>query len=222
MKNICRECWAERVHYGTTSATGTTAAIDTIVTTLATDGTVVGTNSTPTMDAGNSAAANSTNTTASHLPVTTSSHTLSLLLSVPDKEMVKQGLIHALLNEHEKSLRDLLAETLQTIVIHDFPQQWTHLIPTLLNTIAVGLQQAGIVTTPLTLSTPSSTTTSGINNQNHNNSSTATTGTFNGLQIHNALLAIRKVTNTRVGNNVVHSMILWYRHFHCYCHWDSI
>jgi importin-7 len=86
--------------------------------------------------------------------------------------VVKLGLIHALLNEHEKSVRDLLAETLQTIVIHDFPDQWTTLIPTLLSTIQIGIQQAGII--------PSSTS--------------ITPSPMNGLQIHNALVAIRKVT----------------------------
>lgn len=85
------------------------------------------------------------------------------LLSDSDKDAVKNALINTLLDEPEKSLRDLLAETLQTIVIHDFPGKWPNLIPTLLTTIQNGVQQASI-TQPL-----------------------------GGLQVHNALLAIRKV-----------------------------
>ena len=182
LKNICRECWAERVQYSTAAMLGGSNDT-TAVTTLAADGTVVVEGTTPT----------STFDTGTALSLTSSSpsnYSSLLLLSVHDKDMVKHGLIHALLNEHEKSLRDLLAETLQTIVIHDFPQQWTNLIPTLLNTIAVGIQQAGIVAN--TAATPSITTT------DHTTTAAATTttatGSFNGLQIHNALLAIRKVT----------------------------
>lgn len=77
------------------------------------------------------------------------------LLSDADKETVKNNLLQALLDEAEKSIRDLLAETLQTIVIHDFPEKWPTLIPSLLTTIQ----------------------TSGNN----------------GLRVHNALLAVRKV-----------------------------
>jgi hypothetical protein len=47
------------------------------------------------------------------------------------------------LDEPEKSLRDLLAETLHTIVIHDFPQNWPALIPTLLETIQQGANDPG-------------------------------------------------------------------------------
>ena len=64
----------------------------------------------------------------------------------------------ALLEEPEKSLRDLLAETLHTIVIHDFPQSWPELIPALLQTIQHGA-----------------------------------TDPSQGLRVHNALLALRKV-----------------------------
>ena len=156
---------------------------ETVVTTLATDGTVVvGTN------------------TTSHLQVSTpqssnpSSSSSSMLLSVQDKDMVKQGLVHALLNEHEKSLRDLLAETLQTIVIHDFPLQWTNLIPTLLNTISIGIQQAGIVITTSNSCTASTIIGSNHTTSNNQNTNCNNTESFNGLQIHNALLAIRKVT----------------------------
>ncbi len=60
------------------------------------------------------------------------------LLSEPDKTLVRPGLVNALLDEPEKSLRDLLAETLHTIVIHDYPNNWPALVPTLLTTIAQG------------------------------------------------------------------------------------
>lgn len=59
-----------------------------------------------------------------------------------------------MLEEREKSIRDLLAETLQTIIIHDFPDKWPNLIPNLLAVIQRG---------------------------------------DNTLQMHNALLGIRKV-----------------------------
>lgn len=62
----------------------------------------------------------------------------SLLNSV-DKEAVKSSLVTALLDEPEKSIRDLLAETLHCVVIHDFPQAWPQLIPTLLTTIQAGV-----------------------------------------------------------------------------------
>jgi len=55
-----------------------------------------------------------------------------------DKGIIRPGLVSALLDEAEKSLRDLMAETLHTIVIHDFPERWPELIPTLLQTIQQG------------------------------------------------------------------------------------
>ena len=60
------------------------------------------------------------------------------LLDEDDKGIIRPGLVAALLEEPEKSLRDLLAETLHTIVIHDFPQNWPGLIPTLLGTVQQG------------------------------------------------------------------------------------
>lgn len=63
------------------------------------------------------------------------------LLSDADKTAVKDGLIHAMLKESEKSLRDLMAETLHTVVIHDFPEKWPNLIPVLLQTIQRGVQE---------------------------------------------------------------------------------
>jgi hypothetical protein len=62
------------------------------------------------------------------------------LLSDADKEAVKRtSLLPALLDEPEKSIRDLLAETLHVIVIHDFPDRWPDLVPTLLTTIQTGV-----------------------------------------------------------------------------------
>jgi importin-7 len=117
LKNICREGWAERIHY----------------------------NPYPTADGE---------------PET--KH--PALLSDNDRDSVKVNLINALLDEPEKSIRDLLAETLQTIVIHDFPDKWANLIPNLLNFIQTSIQQQQ-----------------------------QQQGQIHGLQIHNALLAIRKV-----------------------------
>jgi hypothetical protein len=81
------------------------------------------------------------------------------IISEQDKQAVKNGLISTLLDEPEKSIRDLLAETLHTIVVHEFPEKWLHLIPSLLSTIQNGV--------------------SDMRN--------------NGLRVHNALLALRKV-----------------------------
>jgi hypothetical protein len=54
-----------------------------------------------------------------------------VLLNEGDKENVKVVLIEALLSETEKSIQDLLAETLHYIAIHDFPLKWPTLLPTL-------------------------------------------------------------------------------------------
>ena len=81
------------------------------------------------------------------------------MLRDADKLAVRNNLIGALLDEPEKSIRDLLAETLHSIVIHDFPDNWPNLIPSLLETIQTGVKDMA------------------------NRS----------LQVHNALLALRKV-----------------------------
>jgi hypothetical protein len=107
LKNICRECWAQRTHYAPYEDVPTKQAI----------------------------------------------------LSDADKEAVKTGLINALLDEPEKSVRGLFAETLHTAVIHEFPDNWSQLVPQLLTTI-----QTGVVDLEQ-----------------------------NGLRVHNALLALRKV-----------------------------
>jgi hypothetical protein len=108
LKNICRECWAERVNFA-------------------------------------------------GYPLTTDGKKPPLL-DEEDKAKIRPGLVAALLAEAEKSLRDLIAETLHTIVIHDFPQNWPDLIPTLLQTIQAGANDPA-----------------------------------QGLRVHNALLALRKV-----------------------------
>ena len=89
LKNICRECWAERVNFA-------------------------------------------------GYPLSDADGKKPSLLDDDDKEVIRPGLVGSLLEEPEKSLRDLLAETLHTIVIHDFPQNWPSLIPTLLATIRQG------------------------------------------------------------------------------------
>ena len=81
------------------------------------------------------------------------------LLSDDDKQAVKTGLITTLLDEPEKSMRSLLAETLHTVVIHDFPDKWPQLILQLVQTIQ-----------------------NGVNDMEHQ-----------GLYVHNALVALRKV-----------------------------
>eukprot|EP00548_Thalassiothrix_antarctica_P003614 CAMPEP_0194146922 /NCGR_PEP_ID=MMETSP0152-20130528/22408_1 /TAXON_ID=1049557 /ORGANISM="Thalassiothrix antarctica, Strain L6-D1" /LENGTH=1062 /DNA_ID=CAMNT_0038847579 /DNA_START=36 /DNA_END=3224 /DNA_ORIENTATION=- len=89
LKNVCRECWIERV-----SVMGYSQA----------DG------------------------SESQKPP---------VLAEEDKDAVRITLVEALMAEHEKSVRDLLAETLHSIAIHDFPEKWPSLIPTLLNTISL-------------------------------------------------------------------------------------
>jgi importin-7 len=74
--------------------------------------------------------------------------------------VVKVRLMETLIAEGEKSIRDLLAETLHTVVIHDFPDNWPELIPFLVHSIQTGAQDMAT----------------------------------HGLAVHNALLALRKVT----------------------------
>mmetsp|Transcript_108 Transcript_108/g.167 ORF Transcript_108/g.167 Transcript_108/m.167 type:complete len:1061 (-) Transcript_108:259-3441(-) len=87
LKNVCRECWVERVAF-----TG--------------------------------------------VPLSESESKKGKILSDADKESIRSNLIEALLSEPEKSIRDLMAETLHHIAIHDFPDKWPYLIPTLLQTIS--------------------------------------------------------------------------------------
>ena len=108
LKNICREGWAERTHYG---------------------------------------------------PYEEVAPKQQPLLSEQDKQAVKTGLINALLDEPEKSMRSLMADTLHSVIIHDFPEKWPQLIPQLVQTIQTGM----------------------------------TNMERQGLRVHNALLALRKV-----------------------------
>jgi len=59
-----------------------------------------------------------------------------VLLDEQDKAGIRLNLVESLLNETETSVRDLMAETIHTIAIHDFPDNWPNLLPTLLQTIS--------------------------------------------------------------------------------------
>ena len=96
LKNICRECWVERVSF-----TG--------IPLPPLDG-EIGPDGTPQKPP---------------------------LLSEEDKSAVKKKLIDCLLAEPDKSIRDLMAETLHSIAIHDFPSTWPELLPLLLQSISL-------------------------------------------------------------------------------------
>ena len=96
LKNICRECWIERMSYlgiplpaldGSTSSDGTPQK--------------------------------------------------SPILSDADKLVVRSKLIECLLSEPDKSIRDLMAETIHSIAIHDYPEKWPELLPQLLQAISL-------------------------------------------------------------------------------------
>lgn len=80
-----------------------------------------------------------------------------VLLKEADKLQVKNYILEVLLAEPEKSVQDLLAETIFHIVKSDFPHQWPTLIPIILQTV----QQSDLAT--------------------------------QGLRVHNALVALRKI-----------------------------
>ncbi len=61
-----------------------------------------------------------------------------VLIPDDDKDFVRVNLVNSLLSEPEKSIQDLMAETLHCIAIHDFPDSWPTLLPTLLQAIALG------------------------------------------------------------------------------------
>lgn len=50
--------------------------------------------------------------------------------------MVKNKLVDCLMNEADKSIRDLMAETLHCIAIHDYPEKWPQLLPAMLQVIS--------------------------------------------------------------------------------------
>jgi len=92
LKNICRECWVERVSF-----------------------------------------------TGAPLPPSggpSGDENKYPLLDDEDKGLVTVNLVETLLTEPEKSIRDLLGETVHSIAVHDFPEKWPKLLPTLLQTIS--------------------------------------------------------------------------------------
>ena len=58
------------------------------------------------------------------------------VLSEEDKLVVKNKLVDCLMNEADKSIRDLMAETLHCIAIHDYPEKWPQLLPAMLQVIS--------------------------------------------------------------------------------------
>ena len=88
------------------------------------------------------------------------------VLADDDKEIVKTLLIDTLLNESDKSVQDLLAETLHTVAVHEYPDRWPALLPLLLTTI----QTNGAVSVEGTIAVEQQV-----------------------LRVHNALLALRKI-----------------------------
>ena len=70
-------------------------------------------------------------------PISDSEGQKPTLLAEDDKALIRVKMIEALLAEHEKSIRDLLAETLHNIAIHDFPSKWPELVPTLLHAVSL-------------------------------------------------------------------------------------
>ena len=61
----------------------------------------------------------------------------SPILSDVDKLVVRSKLIECLLSEPDKSIRDLMAETIHSIAIHDYPEKWPELLPQLLQAISL-------------------------------------------------------------------------------------
>jgi len=55
-----------------------------------------------------------------------------------DRVAVRSGTISALVVESETSVRDLLAETINCIAVHDYPERWPEALPTLLSHIRTG------------------------------------------------------------------------------------
>jgi hypothetical protein len=88
MKNLCRQCWTERVSFMGVSAEGKDA-------------------------------------------------NQQVVLSEDDKDFVRVNLVGSILSEPQKSIQDLMAETLHSIAIHDFPDKWPTLLPTLLQAVAL-------------------------------------------------------------------------------------
>lgn len=100
-------------------------------------------------------------------PITFGENKKRVLIPDEDKVSIRNHLIDVLLSESEKSIRDLLAETLHTLAIHDYPEKWPNLLPTLLTVIGSNGTE-GMTTTP-------------------------SNETESALRVHNALLALRKI-----------------------------
>jgi hypothetical protein len=64
-------------------------------------------------------------------PLDTTDGMPAVLIKDVEKEQVRELLLEALLNETEKSIQDLLAETINHIAINDFPDKWPTLLPKL-------------------------------------------------------------------------------------------
>jgi hypothetical protein len=93
-----------------------------------------------------------------------------MLMGDADKTALKNHLVEVLLNEPEKSLRDLLAETLHTTALHEYPEAWPQLLPLLLHVIQTNGEASS-------------------SDPNHKPS----TQEQKVLRVHNALLALRKL-----------------------------
>jgi len=103
LKNICRECWVERISF-----TGATL---------------------PSLDDAVGAGSGGGNDQGG--PKTPP------LMDEEDKAAIRSNLVEALLEEPEKSIRDLMAETVHSIAVHDFPDKWPELLPALLGQISL-------------------------------------------------------------------------------------
>jgi len=62
--------------------------------------------------------------------------TEQVILDDETKNHVRANVVDALLTETEKSIQDLMAESLHYIATHDYPDRWPNLLPTLLQTIS--------------------------------------------------------------------------------------
>lgn len=142
VKNICRECWTPRQSFPYSSNSDSETAGESI-----------------------EELAPGTTTSSREQQGSALVQQKFPILSDTDKAEIKIALVRALVDEPEKSVRDLFAECLHTMVVHEFPEKWPDLVPTLLTTIREGI---------VAMDQPE---------QKHRA----------GLQVHNSLLALRKV-----------------------------
>eukprot|EP00566_Odontella_aurita_P002311 CAMPEP_0113571984 /NCGR_PEP_ID=MMETSP0015_2-20120614/25852_1 /TAXON_ID=2838 /ORGANISM="Odontella" /LENGTH=1096 /DNA_ID=CAMNT_0000474985 /DNA_START=725 /DNA_END=4015 /DNA_ORIENTATION=+ /assembly_acc=CAM_ASM_000160 len=113
LKNICRECWVERVSFTGAPLPPLDAGGDD--------------NAGGESSAGGGGDSNDPQSKKSNKPP---------LLDAEDKASIRTNIIEALLEEHEKSIRDLMAETVHSVAVHDFPDEWPDLLPKLLGQIS--------------------------------------------------------------------------------------